>query len=333
MLPTDCGRQELTLPRTKSNFDNTSHHDMHLHSSSTEPGYPDSISHIDQHSTLVSGDGILEWLEQQDTGPPENVPLLHEHLGARGIDASSNRQPTPSLVMSPRTTHISDFEFESFDTDLGPSRTTVGNDGQRQPSEPDSGTMRPTSFCSKCASSKTRIKKTEHHKTSTSHPHKCKYCPMRFRQQGERRKHQKNVHGPKDKRPYACKGCGKRFNWPKDLLRHEKRVHKESTTVDRSEHDISQSLFNEAKAELNDISDEVDENEVPEAVFDSNMNSSGIGVLESFMDVAPDDDQPFDLSFQDFPQDWLCETTPEHDTFPRTLSPGEGSAPHRGARV
>lgn len=242
-----------------------------------------------------------------------------DHGIGHSFDASSSHSRTPALTISPFTSSMSDFGSFGGETNKLLSPNIPSKDDREPEGAKTSSTKRKQVLKTKSSAVKRYLKRGfDGDKTPASHPVECGECGMRFRQPGELRKHEKTKHISVEQRPRACSLCDKRFIWPKDVKRHEERVHKKAFTG-IGHHSVNDSFDH---GPIGDVQREDDPDlEMPDGPF------------ADFQLFFEDDDYDgsFDLTTQ---QDWLCaNNNPHHNTFSRTHSPGEGSAPHRGARV
>lgn len=270
-------------------------------------------------SMLEPDPNILDGLGLHSLQQPAFASWVGDHRTGQSYDVSSAHSQTPSLTISPFTSSISDFDSFGGETDkmLSPSMAMKDDRGALYVEK--SNMKRKQALKTKSAAVKRHLKKGfDGGKTPATHPIECRECGMRFRQQGELRKHEKAVHRSKGQRPHACSHCDKKFNWPKDVKRHEERVHKKAITgIGHRPPNLS-------------FDPTFTGDGPPEYELDSEMLVIPATDFQLFID---DDDYipSFDPPAQ---QDRLCENNnPDHNTFSRTHSPGEGSAPHRGARV
>lgn len=249
--------------------------------------------------------GLTSW--EEDHGP------------CQSFEASSSHSQTPSLTISPFTSSMSDFSSLADEPAKFSSPNMPSKDDQKIPCAEKSNAKRKHTPKTKSSGIECHLKKGfDSGKTSATHTVVCGECGMRFRQRGELRKHAKVKHTSMGQRPHACSQCDMRFFWPKDVKRHEERVHKRAAT----------------RKERHSLSGSMDRTIVGDGPLEDVPDMEILGFPDTDFQLFLDDDD-YDSSLDPTTQqDWLCEiNNPDQNTFPRTHFPGEGSAPHRGARV
>ncbi|KAK4505252.1 hypothetical protein PRZ48_003215 [Zasmidium cellare] len=310
----NMGQQEnLSLPTITSSNDTKTNPPLVPGPSQNDDG---SFSHWDYDifDNMMEPDlNDLHLLGLHALGAPGSACFENEPEGSNSFGASASNQQTPSLTMSPYTSFKSETESFADEDDNQLWQSVFLNDQWQEHAESSGGKSQHTL---KAANSTTKgpSKGTSANRTSVSNSIECRECSKRFPRRCDLRKHQKAVHISQGSRPHACSFCDKRFIWPKDVKRHEERVHGKAVATRNAQASTSQEEGTGSREDVFDLKMP----DVPETDFE----------LFSQQDLSDDFFDP------DMQQDWLCSNNnPAHHTFSRTHSPGEGSAPHRGARV
>ncbi|KAF2165092.1 hypothetical protein M409DRAFT_55987 [Zasmidium cellare ATCC 36951] len=300
-------------------------------------------------------DGRLTLPPLEELGRPSSS---QDYGTSETFEASASYEHTPSLTMSPYTAYTPDFGSFVGENERRLSQKTLVNPDPLQGHAEKSDLKRPCTPMDEDLTAKRSLLEHDDDKSSSSHPIKCRGCSMRFRRRCDLRKHEKTKHRAHEERPHACEHCSKRFIWPKDVKRHVARVHKDvfaggrcrsgnkssTNTSDTSgskeggsNTDASNTAFDvllrDDTYNVSFHSKSDPRSDKANALF-SCTNSDILNVCDmDFEALLRDDlyDDSFDSTTQ---QNFICkDNNITHHTFSTYTFPGEGSAPHRGARV